>query len=67
MCENLCLNQVVPECQIMNKVNQERDRRKHQSQEKNTQANGCGPGDVYSSILEGKNACTRVPTVFLEN
>ena len=33
------LNHVVPECQITNKVNKGRDKRKHQSQEKNTQAN----------------------------
>ena len=49
MRENLYLNHVVPECQKMNKVNKERDNRKHQSQGKNTQAN-C----VYSSLLEGK-------------
>ena len=33
MCENLYLNHVVKKCQIKNKVNKERDRRKHQSQE----------------------------------
>ena len=35
MRENLHLNHVVPEFQITNKVNKERDKRKHRSHEKN--------------------------------
>ena len=38
MGENLYLNREVPECQITNKVNKERDKRKHRSHEKITQA-----------------------------
>ena len=49
MLENLYLNHVVPECQITNKVNKERDKRKHQSQEKILKQI-----DVYGSLLEGK-------------
>ena len=49
MHENLHLNHVVPECQITNKVNKERDKRKHQSQEKILKQI-----DVYGSLLEGK-------------
>ena len=33
------LNRALPECQITNKVNKERDKRKHRSHEKITQAN----------------------------
>ena len=33
MHENLYLNHVVPECQITNEVNKERDKCKHRSQE----------------------------------
>ena len=45
----LCLRTRVPECQVTNKVNKKRDKRKHRSQgKKNTEAN------VYSSFLEGK-------------
>ena len=36
---NVYLNRVVPECQIMNKVNKERDKRKHRSHKKISQAN----------------------------
>ena len=50
MRENLYLNHVVKECQITNKVNQGRDKRKHRSREKKL----LKQIDVYGSLLEGK-------------
>ena len=51
MRENLYLNHVVPECQIRNKVNKERDKRKHPSEEKKYSSKlMC----IVCSVLEGK-------------
>ena len=51
MRENPYLNHVVPECQITNKVNKDqRDKRKHRSQEKKI----LKQIDAYGSLLEGK-------------
>ena len=53
MRENLYLNRVVPECRIRNpvrnKVNRERDKRKHRSQEKILKQI-----DMHGSRTEGK-------------
>ena len=50
MHEYLYLNHVVPECQTMNKVNKERDKCKHRSQEKKR----LKQIDVYDTLLERK-------------
>ena len=50
--QTLCVRiyiHVVPECQITNTVSKARNKRKHRSREKNTQAI-----DVHGSRLEGK-------------
>ena len=50
--QTLCMRiyiHVVPDCQIANKANKARNKCKHQSQEKNTQAT-----DVHGSRLGGK-------------
>ena len=47
--ESWCQN--VRTCQIMNKVNKEKEKRKHQSQETKTALSKI---DVYGSFLEGK-------------
>ena len=41
MRENVYLNHEVPDCQITNKVNKERDKRKTSISRKSTQANLC--------------------------
>ena len=49
MRDNLYLNHVTPECQITNKVNRERNKYKHRSQEKKI----IEEIDGYGNRLEG--------------